>query len=81
MQICIERIRENAILMHFPAIVPDLRASGEPENITNTHYIDDFPAVWWNYGKLSSNFFLSSVKVIDTAGFLSFFQNFYSNNY
>ena len=29
MQICIERIGENAILMHFHAIVPDIRSSGE----------------------------------------------------
>ena len=34
--------------------------------------IDDFPAVW-SYGKLSSKFLVSSVKVIDTVGFLSFF--------
>ena len=40
-----------------------------------TQIIDDFPAVW-NYGKLSAKFFLSSVKVIDTVGFLSFFKSF-----
>ena len=28
MQICIERIGENAILVHFHAIVPDIRSSG-----------------------------------------------------
>ena len=33
--------------------------------------IDDFPVVW-NYWKLSAKFFLSSVNVIDTVGFLSF---------
>ena len=38
MQICIERIGENAILMHFHAIVPDICSSGEPENITTTNY-------------------------------------------
>ena len=40
MQICIERIGENAILMHFDAIVPEyqIRSSGELENIPNTNY-------------------------------------------
>ena len=38
MQICIEQIGENAILMHFHAIVPDIRLSGEPENIPNANY-------------------------------------------
>ena len=33
-----ERIGENAILMHFHAIVPDIRSSGEPENIPDTNY-------------------------------------------
>ena len=32
MQICIEQIGENAILMHFHAIVLDKHSSGEPEN-------------------------------------------------
>ena len=62
MQICIERIDENAILMHFYAIVPDIRSSGEPENILTTAQIidlDDFPAVW-NYRKLSANFLVST---------------------
>ena len=72
MQICVERIGENAILMHFHAVVPDILSSGEPENIPATNY-GSFPAVW-NYGKLSGNFFLSSVKAIDTVGFLSFFK-------
>ena len=72
MQICMERIGENAILMHFDAISPDIRSSGELENIP-TQIIDHFPAVW-NYGKLSANFILSSVKVIDTVGFLSFLK-------
>ena len=35
MQICIERIGENTILMHFHAIVPDIRSSGEPENVSH----------------------------------------------
>ena len=35
--------------------------------------LDDFPAVW-NYGKLSAKFLVSSIKVIDTVGFLSFFK-------
>ena len=52
MQICIERIGENTILMHFHAIVSDIRSYG-----------DDFPAVW-NYGKFSAKFLVSSVKVI-----------------
>ena len=29
---------ENAILMHSHAIVPDIRSSGEPENIQATNY-------------------------------------------
>ena len=33
-----ERIGENAILMHFHAIVPDIHSSGEPENIPATNY-------------------------------------------
>ena len=47
-----------------------------------TQIIDDFPTLC-NYGKLSAEFFLSSVKVIDTVqvGFLSFFSKFYANNY
>ena len=38
MQICIERVGENAILMHFHAIISDIRSSGEPENILTTNY-------------------------------------------
>ena len=38
MRICIERIGENAILMHFHAIVPDIRLSGESENIQTPSY-------------------------------------------
>ena len=30
----------------------------------------------WNYGKLSAKFLVSSIKVIDTMGFLSFFKIF-----
>ena len=33
-----ERIGENAILMLFHAIVPDIRSSEEPENILTTNY-------------------------------------------
>ena len=29
---------QNATLMHFHAIVPDIRSSGEPENILTTNY-------------------------------------------
>ena len=38
MYICVERIGENANLMHFHAIVPDIRSSGEPEHIIATNY-------------------------------------------
>ena len=38
MQICMEWNGENAILMHFHAIVPDARSSAEPENIITTSY-------------------------------------------
>ena len=38
MQMCTERIGENAILMHCHAIVPDIRSSGELENILTTNY-------------------------------------------
>ena len=59
--------------MHFHAIVPDIRSSGEPENIRTTYCtLDDFPAVW-NYRKLSAKFLVSSVKVIDTVDFCRFF--------
>ena len=37
MQICIEQIGKNAILMHFHAIVTDVRCSGEPENTLTTN--------------------------------------------
>ena len=30
----------------------------------------------WNYEKLSAKFLVSSIKVIDTVGFLSFFKSF-----
>ena len=30
--------------------------------------------VVWNYGKLSAKFFVGSINVIDTVGFLSFFK-------
>ena len=33
-----ERIGENDNLMHFHAIAPDIRSSGEPENILTTNY-------------------------------------------
>ena len=38
MQICIERIGENAILMHFHATVSDTLSSRELENILTTNY-------------------------------------------
>ena len=37
--------------------------------------IDDVPAVW-NYRKLSAKFLGSSIRVIDTVGFLLFFKSF-----
>ena len=74
MQICIERNGENDILMYFLAIVPNIRSSGEPENI-KPQVFDDFPAVW-NCGKLSAKFIFSSIKVSDMVGFLSFFKSF-----
>ena len=36
---------------------------------------DDCPAVW-NYGKLAAKFLVTSIKVIDTVGFLSVFKSF-----
>ena len=71
MQICIERNGEKAILMYFLAIVPNILSSEELENIITT-VIGDFPAVW-NYGKLYAKFLFSSIKVIDTVRFFSFF--------
>ena len=59
--ICIERIGENAILIHSHAIVTDIRSSGEPENNLIT-----------NYRRLSAKFLVSSVKVIYTVGYLWF---------
>ena len=59
MQICEERIGKNPLLMHFHAIIPDIRLSGELENILATN----FPAVW-NYIKFSAKFLVSSVKDI-----------------
>ena len=42
MQICfwyyLERIGENAIVMHFHAIVQDIGSSGGPKSIPNTNY-------------------------------------------
>ena len=38
MQICIEQIGKSAILMHFHVVMPDIRASGELENILTTNY-------------------------------------------
>ena len=34
----------------------------------------------WHYGRLSAKFLGSSLKFIDTVGFLSFFFKFYLNN-
>ena len=73
MQICIERIGENASLMRFHAIVPDIRLSGEPESIPSTNYRFSCSVELW---KLAAKFLVSSVKVIDTVGFLSFFKSF-----
>ena len=39
MQICTEQIGENAILMHFHAVVPNIRPPGELENIIAKNYI------------------------------------------
>ena len=69
MQIYIKQIGENAILVHFH---DQIYVYLENRRTLQTQIIDDFPAVW-NYGKLSAKFFLSSVEVIDTVGFLSFF--------
>ena len=74
MRICIERIGENAILMHFHAIVQGTRYL-ENRRTFKLQVIDDFPAVW-NYEKLSAKFLFSRVKVIDAVGFLSFFSSF-----
>ena len=75
MQICIERIGENAILMQFHTIIPDILSSGELENILTTN-LTDFLAVW-NYGKLSAKFLVISINVMGTVWFLScFFSNF-----
>ena len=38
MRIFIEQIGENAILMRFHAIIPDIRLSGESENIQTPSY-------------------------------------------
>ena len=38
MRICIERIGKNAILMHFHAIISDIRSSGELQNILITNF-------------------------------------------
>ena len=64
MQICIGRIGESANLMHFHAnIVPDIRSSGEPENILTINYIRFSSSVeLWKV----VCYIVSSVKVIDT---------------
>ena len=74
MQICIGLQGENAILMHFHAIIPDIRLSGEQENILTTNFFlkNDFPAAW-DYGKMSLKFLGSRVKVIDEI-FVLFFK-------
>ena len=56
MQICIERIGENSILMHFHAVVRDICSSGELESILIT-ITNDFSMVW-NYGKFPAKFLL-----------------------
>ena len=35
---CKERIGKNAILMQFRSIIPDIRSSGELENILTINY-------------------------------------------
>ena len=39
MRICMERIGESTILMHFHAMVPDIHPTGELENILATNCI------------------------------------------
>ena len=67
MQIFIQRTGENAILMHFHAIVSDICSSAKPENILTINY-----RRFSSSGKLSNKFHVSSVKVIDSVGVLSF---------
>ena len=78
MQICMKRIGENAILMHFNAIVPVICSSGELDNIltTNLQMIFQQCGTAWE-----AKFIVSNVRVIDTVGFLSVFFKFCSNNY
>ena len=70
MQICIERIGENAILIHFMLLYL-IYVHLEDRRTFQTQIIDDFPVVW-SYGKLPAKYFVSSLKVIDTVGFCRF---------
>ena len=48
MQIYIERIGESTILMHFHTVIPDLRSTGELENIltTNCRWFSSSVKLW-----------------------------------
>ena len=70
MQICMERIGENAILMHFMLLYL-IYVHPEDRRTFQIQIIDDFPEVW-SYRKLPAKFLVSSVKVIDTVGFCRF---------
>ena len=74
MQICSEQIGKNAILMHLHAIIPGISSSGELENIltTNFKWFSSSVELW----EVAAKFLVSSVKDIDTVGFLSFFSCF-----
>ena len=76
MQVFIERIGENAILIHFRAIIPDIRLSGEPENILTTSYrwLSSSVELW----EVICQILFSSVEVIDTVGVV-FFQVLLNN--
>ena len=60
---------QKCYLMHFHAMVPDIRSSGEHQ----PQFIDDFPAV---NGKFSDNFLVTDVKVIDKMRFFVVFLKF-----
>ena len=67
MQICKEQIDKTAILMHAHAIIPDIRSSGELENILTTNYewFSSSMEPWEVVRQISC-------KDIDTVGVLSF---------
>ena len=70
-QIRKEQIGKSDILMNCHAIVPDIRSSGEADNIP-TQIIDEFPAAS-NYGKLPAKCLVSSIRLIHTVRFFSLF--------